>query len=185
MKFKTESGKLAVSLTHVPGRGSGTFEFKTGSHAEFDDACSLNFPAKKRTQKNHKISTSERIKSFSRFPFPLWHSQVNFLPFLFFFFSILIEKTVNILSKDFHVRWELKTICSKWKNFFFLYLNNYFPFSCLVMTNFHSGTEQKTEKTLDSVGGSIFVVFFLGFCFVDDEENYTERSEKGKSAINT
>lgn len=64
MKLRTESGRLAVSLTHVPGRGSGTFEFKTGSQAEFDVAwkrlkmvnsqtkiiqaqiltCSLNFP---------------------------------------------------------------------------------------------------------------------------------------------
>lgn len=43
MKFRTESGRLAVSLTHVPGRGSGTFEFNTGSQAEFDVACSLNF----------------------------------------------------------------------------------------------------------------------------------------------
>lgn len=48
MKFRTVSGKLAVSLTQVPGRGSGTLEFSTGSHAEFDDACSLNFPGRRR-----------------------------------------------------------------------------------------------------------------------------------------
>ena len=45
MKLSTVSGKLAVSLTQVPGRGSGTFEFSTGNHAELDVACSLNFPA--------------------------------------------------------------------------------------------------------------------------------------------
>ena len=52
MKFKTVSGKLAVSFTQVPGRGSGTFEFKTGNHAEFDEACSLNFPAKNKLKRN-------------------------------------------------------------------------------------------------------------------------------------
>jgi hypothetical protein len=61
MKLSTESGRLAVSLTHVPGRGSGTFEFKTGSHAELDVACSLNFPEKMSTQKNHKISTKKFV----------------------------------------------------------------------------------------------------------------------------
>lgn len=44
MKFKTESGRPEVSLTHVPGLGSGTFEFNTGSQAEFEVACSLNLP---------------------------------------------------------------------------------------------------------------------------------------------
>lgn len=48
MKFNTESGNVAVSLWHVPGRGSGTFEFSTGSQALFELACSLNLPAKKR-----------------------------------------------------------------------------------------------------------------------------------------
>jgi hypothetical protein len=48
MKFKTVSGKLAVSSTQVPGRGSGTFEFNTGSQAELDDACSLNLPVNKK-----------------------------------------------------------------------------------------------------------------------------------------
>lgn len=44
MKFSTVSGKFDVSSTHVPGRGSGTFDFNTGSQAEFEVACSLNFP---------------------------------------------------------------------------------------------------------------------------------------------
>lgn len=47
MKFKTVSGKLDVSSTHVPGRGSGIFDFRTGNHAEFEVACSLNLPAEK------------------------------------------------------------------------------------------------------------------------------------------
>lgn len=47
MKFRTVSGRLEVSLTHTPGRGSGIFDGKTGNHAEFDDACSLNFPVLK------------------------------------------------------------------------------------------------------------------------------------------
>lgn len=46
MKLRTTSGRLDVSLTHVPGRGSGTFELSTESQAEVDDACSLNFPIK-------------------------------------------------------------------------------------------------------------------------------------------
>lgn len=44
MKFNTVSGRLDVSSTHVPGRGSGIFDFKTGNHAELDVACSLNLP---------------------------------------------------------------------------------------------------------------------------------------------
>lgn len=51
MKFSTVSGKLDVSSTHVPGRGSGIFDFSTGNHAEFDVACSLNFPAHRRKRK--------------------------------------------------------------------------------------------------------------------------------------
>lgn len=46
MKFSTESGKVSVLLTQVPGRGSGTRLDKTGNHADEDEACSLNFPAK-------------------------------------------------------------------------------------------------------------------------------------------
>lgn len=45
MKFNTVSGKLDVSSTQVPGRGSGTLDFSTGNHAEFEVACSLNFPS--------------------------------------------------------------------------------------------------------------------------------------------
>lgn len=48
MKLRTVSGRLEVSLTHTPGRGSGIFDGRTGSHAEFDEACSLNFPEKRR-----------------------------------------------------------------------------------------------------------------------------------------
>lgn len=44
MKFKTVSGKVSVSFTQVPGRGSGTLLLRTGNHAELEDACSLNFP---------------------------------------------------------------------------------------------------------------------------------------------
>lgn len=47
MKFNTESGSAAVSLIHVPGRGSGTLEFNTGNQAELEDACSLNLPVEK------------------------------------------------------------------------------------------------------------------------------------------
>lgn len=43
---------MAVSLWHVPGRGSGTFEFSTGSQALFELACSLNLPAKKRMKES-------------------------------------------------------------------------------------------------------------------------------------
>lgn len=50
MKFKTTSGKFDVSSTQVPGRGSGIFDFKTGSQAEFEVACSLNLPANFRMQ---------------------------------------------------------------------------------------------------------------------------------------
>lgn len=39
------SGNEDVSLTQVPGRGSGTLLVITGSQAELDDACSLNFPS--------------------------------------------------------------------------------------------------------------------------------------------
>ncbi len=45
MKLSTVSGRLDVSSTQVPGLGSGIFELSTGSHAEFEVACSLNFPA--------------------------------------------------------------------------------------------------------------------------------------------
>lgn len=48
IKFSTESGRMEVSFIHTPGRGSGTFEFRTGSQAEFDIACSLNFPKNKK-----------------------------------------------------------------------------------------------------------------------------------------
>lgn len=44
MKLRTVSGKVSVSSTQVPGLGSGTRLDKTGSHAEEDVACSLNFP---------------------------------------------------------------------------------------------------------------------------------------------
>lgn len=46
MKFSTVSGRDAVSFTHVPGRGSGTLLLMTGSQAELEVACSLNFPSK-------------------------------------------------------------------------------------------------------------------------------------------
>lgn len=46
MKLRTVSGKVSVSLTQVPGLGSGTLLVKTGNHAEEDDACSLNLPLK-------------------------------------------------------------------------------------------------------------------------------------------
>lgn len=49
MKFNTVSGKLEVSSTQVPGRGSGTLDFSTGNQAEFDVACSLNFPVTNET----------------------------------------------------------------------------------------------------------------------------------------
>lgn len=51
MKFNTVSGKLDVSSTHVPGLGSGIFDFKTGNHAEFDVACSLNLPIFNKVQR--------------------------------------------------------------------------------------------------------------------------------------
>lgn len=44
MKFNTVSGRLDVSSTQVPGLGSGILDLSTGSQAEFDVACSLNFP---------------------------------------------------------------------------------------------------------------------------------------------
>lgn len=55
MKLRTVSGRFEVSLTHVPGRGSGTREFNTGNHAEFDDDCSLNLPAKRGDSEREKI----------------------------------------------------------------------------------------------------------------------------------
>lgn len=56
MKFNTESGSVAVSLWQVPGRGSGTLEFSTGSQALFEVACSLNLPgcAKKGWERGEK-----------------------------------------------------------------------------------------------------------------------------------
>lgn len=51
MKFNTVSGKFEVSSTQIPGRGSGTFDFNTGNHAEFEVACSLNFPVFKKVYK--------------------------------------------------------------------------------------------------------------------------------------
>lgn len=45
IKFKTVSGRDDVSLTQVPGLGSGTRLLMTGSHAELEVACSLNFPS--------------------------------------------------------------------------------------------------------------------------------------------
>lgn len=47
MKFNTVSGKFDVSSTQIPGRGSGILDFRTGSQAEFEVACSLNFPVLK------------------------------------------------------------------------------------------------------------------------------------------
>lgn len=46
MKFSTVSGSEDVSLTHVPGLGSGTLLLITGNQAEDEVACSLNFPSK-------------------------------------------------------------------------------------------------------------------------------------------
>lgn len=46
MKLSTVSGKVSVSLTQVPGLGSGTRLDKTGNQADDDVACSLNFPLK-------------------------------------------------------------------------------------------------------------------------------------------
>lgn len=54
MKFNTVSGKLEVSFTHVPGRGSGIFELSTGSQAELEVACSLNFPAEEKWNNENK-----------------------------------------------------------------------------------------------------------------------------------
>lgn len=42
MKLRTESGRVSVSLTQVPGLGSGTLLERTGSQAEEEEACSLN-----------------------------------------------------------------------------------------------------------------------------------------------
>lgn len=53
MKFRTVSGRFEVSLTHVPGRGSGTREFSTGSQAELEEDCSLNLPAREQTKHKH------------------------------------------------------------------------------------------------------------------------------------
>lgn len=46
IKLSTVSGKDEVSLTQVPGLGSGTLLLMTGNQAELEDACSLNFPSK-------------------------------------------------------------------------------------------------------------------------------------------
>lgn len=46
MKCNTVSGKVSVSFTQVPGLGSGTLLDKTGSQADEEVACSLNFPLK-------------------------------------------------------------------------------------------------------------------------------------------
>lgn len=51
MKLSTKSGRAVVSSTHVPGRGSGTLEFKTGSQAELEVACSLNLPVMEEDEK--------------------------------------------------------------------------------------------------------------------------------------
>lgn len=55
MKFNTVSGKLDVSSTHVPGRGSGTFDLSTGNQAELEVACSLNFPIYEDDAKNDLV----------------------------------------------------------------------------------------------------------------------------------
>lgn len=55
MKFNTVSGKLDVSSTQVPGLGSGIFELSTGNQAEFDVACSLNFPVNRYNIKYSRI----------------------------------------------------------------------------------------------------------------------------------
>jgi hypothetical protein len=55
MKLSTMSGRLDVSLEQVPGRGSGTFEFRTGNQAELDDDCSLNLPENQRLIKKSGI----------------------------------------------------------------------------------------------------------------------------------
>jgi hypothetical protein len=55
MKLSTMSGRLDVSLEQVPGRGSGTFEFRTGNQAELDDDCSLNLPENQRLIKKSRI----------------------------------------------------------------------------------------------------------------------------------
>lgn len=46
MKLSTESGRDSVSLTQVPGLGSGTLLLITGNQADEEVACSLNFPSK-------------------------------------------------------------------------------------------------------------------------------------------
>lgn len=68
MKLSTVSGRLAVSLTQVPGLGSGTFEFNTGNQAELDVACSLNFPKinynKKKSKQKEPILIRRKLKMF-------------------------------------------------------------------------------------------------------------------------
>lgn len=61
MKFNTVSGKLDVSSTHVPGRGSGIFDLSTGNHAEFDVACSLNLPVCTPNYKHTIYANENRI----------------------------------------------------------------------------------------------------------------------------
>ena len=61
MKFKTVSGKLDVSLTQVPGRGSGTREFKTGNHAELELDCSLNLPVEKETKRRTQTKCNKDV----------------------------------------------------------------------------------------------------------------------------
>lgn len=55
IKLSTLSGRVDVSLTHVPGRGSGIFELSTGNQAEFDVACSLNLPKREREMTVNKL----------------------------------------------------------------------------------------------------------------------------------
>jgi hypothetical protein len=107
------------------------------------------------------------------------------LSFRFFFpFSVLIEKTVNILLKDFHVRWKVENNLLEVKKLFFLYLKNYFLFSCLLMTNFSQRKRnRKQEKTLDSL--SLAACFFFAFVVsttVEGKERKT-RSEVKREKV--
>lgn len=69
IKLSTVSGKLDVSSTHVPGLGSGIFDFKTGNQAEVDDACSLNFPAIKHNRNKPFLYSENQMK---------WKQQISY-----------------------------------------------------------------------------------------------------------
>lgn len=66
-----------MSAAQVPGLGSGTFAFKTGNHAAFDDACSLNLPMEENKQHYQLVKNVYEMSLCSREFSGKWETTIK------------------------------------------------------------------------------------------------------------